>query len=658
VTSPDYHNADVTNSAFLKELARGANKGAVLWTTAFHGDPEGNPGWRGDIWEGRDREAHVDAYGERNAYFSTASLRPTEEGIFRRKANLDRLLALVVDDPDVTEMLATPSWVLETSPGKVQVGFFLDREDPACADERTVTALVTRLAAKGLIGGDKSGNNIVRYVRLPVGQNQKPRDSGHWQCRLRTYTPGARYTLEDAAGALGIDLTTLLAEAATQPAGSGAFTGEQSDKLQAAIESILTGNTLHDAINTVAASWVATGMHPGAAVNTIRALMANSTAPHDHRWQTRYDDIPRAVQSAVQKFAEPVADPQTGEVLNEPLFSLIGELLVDIQPIQFVVENYLEKNALSVVFSPPGVGKTFLTVDLQCCVATGTPWHGAPVQQGAVFAIIGEGRNGYSRRNAAWAVHNEKKDELMAAPLHVSRHSVRLSDADAGQKLAAEIDRMVAACGQPPVLVTIDTLARNFGDGDENSTKDMSRFIANVDMYLVKRYQCHVMIVHHSVLDGERARGSGALKGAIDQEFQVSGSGEDGRLLLHCKKMKDAARPADMRFKIQGVKIGHDRAGNEIDGACVVLDGDALDFEVGTNKDQKSIKAADVVKAFVDGRGGSQAELGDVLAIGQSTAGRIVQKLAKSSLLVKQGRWWALSDEAIGLCRSRLWITE
>jgi len=39
-------------------------------------------------------------------------------------------------------------------------------------------------------------------------------------------------------------------------------------------------------------------MSGGAVVNALRALMENSSAPHDERWRERHDDIPRLVESA------------------------------------------------------------------------------------------------------------------------------------------------------------------------------------------------------------------------------------------------------------------------------------------------------------------------------------------------------------------------
>jgi hypothetical protein len=70
------------------------------------------------------------------------------------------------------------------------------------------------------------------------------------------------------------------------------------------IENIRTGRELHDTTRDVAAKLVASGTKGGAAVNILRGLMETTNAPHDERWQQRYDDIPRLVRSAEDKLAE------------------------------------------------------------------------------------------------------------------------------------------------------------------------------------------------------------------------------------------------------------------------------------------------------------------------------------------------------------------
>jgi putative DNA primase/helicase len=63
-------------------------------------------------------------------------------------------------------------------------------------------------------------------------------------------------------------------------------------------ENIRAGRDYHETLRDLACSMIAAGTAPGAVVNQLRALMRGSEAPHDARWQSRYDDIQRLVDTA------------------------------------------------------------------------------------------------------------------------------------------------------------------------------------------------------------------------------------------------------------------------------------------------------------------------------------------------------------------------
>jgi len=106
-----------------------------------------------------------------------------------------------------------------------------------------------------------------------------------------------------------------------------------------------------------------------------------------------------------------------------------------------------------------------------------------------------------------------------------------------------------------PALIIIDTLARNFGAGDENNTKEMSELIVAIDDLKARFPGCSVMIVHHSGhADKQRACGAMALKGALDCEFRIEKEGREMRLIN--TKMKDAEAPEDAHFTLETVWLG------------------------------------------------------------------------------------------------------
>jgi hypothetical protein len=102
-------------------------------------------------------------------------------------------------------------------------------------------------------------------------------------------------------------------------------------------------------------------------------------------------------------------------------------------------------------------------------------------------------------------------------------------------------------------FVIIDTLARNFGDGDENSARDMGRFIRNIDS-IREATGAHVMIVHHATKEGGTARGSGALVGAADIVMRVTKANKCNPYKLSIVSAKDDPDGDDFCFELKIVK--------------------------------------------------------------------------------------------------------
>src|SRR5690606_38417102 len=107
------------------------------------------------------------------------------------------------------------------------------------------------------------------------------------------------------------------------------------------------------------------------------------------------------------------------------------------------------------------------------------------------------------------------------------------------EKMATVLGQVETRCGTPPALLIIDTLSRFFGDGDdENSAKDMKRFVGAINTLMTKYPSLHVMIVHHSGKDVDRGmRGSSALQGAADTVIQCRKDGDRHRAVV--EKQKD-----------------------------------------------------------------------------------------------------------------------
>ena len=252
-----------------------------------------------------------------------------------------------------------------------------------------------------------------------------------------------------------------------------------------------------------------------------------------------------AVKEQIERVALPAIDKLAFE------FTRADDL--ELTEIKWVVDDYIEADSLAQVFGDPGGGKSFVAIDLACCVATGKPWHGHEVKQGSVFYIAGEGHNGLARRLKAWSLGNGTS--LANVPLYKSHRAAQLYDATEAAVVAESIKQLSAEANCIPSMIVIDTLARNHG-GDENSTQDMNAFIQHLDVYLRQPWKCCVMVVHHSgVADKDRSRGSTALKGALDAEYKCQLDSGTKTIAFESKKMKDAEMPNPKNFQITQIDL-------------------------------------------------------------------------------------------------------
>jgi hypothetical protein len=99
----------------------------------------------------------------------------------------------------------------------------------------------------------------------------------------------------------------------------------------------------------------------------------------------------------------------------------------------------------------------------------------------------------------------------------------------------------------PPVLVIVDTLARN-NSGNENDAVDAGVFVKHVSK-LQHHFGCAFLLIHHTgTSNKERGRGSSAIPGALDSSYRLEKQG-DRLISMTCTKMKDAEHPPPKWFQ-------------------------------------------------------------------------------------------------------------
>lgn len=234
------------------------------------------------------------------------------------------------------------------------------------------------------------------------------------------------------------------------------------------------------------------------------------------------------------------------------------------QPKEEFIKKVLGEREFTTVSGLPGTGKSVIVTDMACHVAKGMDWHGRKVRQGLVVYVAAERKKLTERRMMAF----RKKHGVTDVPLLIIGGRLDFTkDLVDAKALMAAVKEAEVAVDMKCVWIIIDTLTRVFGAGDQNASKDMSRFVQSCDEILVGT-SAHVTAIHHSAWSGERGKGAIDLDGAVDASFMVKK--EHGKYKLVCDGTNDGEEGDILAFTMESVEIGIDEEGEPTTAPVVV----------------------------------------------------------------------------------------
>jgi len=268
--------------------------------------------------------------------------------------------------------------------------------------------------------------------------------------------------------------------------------------------------------------------------------------------------IPPNVQITedIAKEFAPDPKPQIESPSPKPVKTIKIESWDEIQdePVEWLIESVIPAGSFTALYGPPGSFKSFIALDIAEAIATGRSWMGKEVRQtGAVLYLAGEGFGGIGARIKACKLHHQTED---GAPIYIVRHQLNLrSSAEDFNALMLAVVALVEQTGMEFQLAIVDTLARAFGGGNENSSEDMGAFITA--MGKVQEFlNCALMVLHHSGKDAAKGlRGHSSLLGAVDTELELLRFDEQMKGVLTISKQKDGADNERFGFEMVEVEI-------------------------------------------------------------------------------------------------------
>ncbi len=215
---------------------------------------------------------------------------------------------------------------------------------------------------------------------------------------------------------------------------------------------------------------------------------------------------------------------------------------------RYLVKGVMDTGTLIMIYGDSGSGKSFFTMDLIAHISHSAKWRGHRTSGGRIVYVAGEGGEGVRRRIKALRIRNPAWD---FTNLDVVYGAVNLTRPDEVHALIAKLH------DNPPTLIVFDTLARCTLGMDENSAQDMGIVIEGLDK-IRTQLECATLVVHHSGKDKSLgARGSSALRAAVDTEVEITAKHE-----IKFTKQKDLEAAKPMFFELETIDLGPDNEGD------------------------------------------------------------------------------------------------
>jgi hypothetical protein len=370
---------------------------------------------RGRCWKGM-RYKNSKLQPDHNNYFVISTFSALNENgrirHVRRKAQFLLGHCVVVDDVgtkvtrDAAAKLPEPSWRLETSPGNEQWGYILDTP---CDDGALFSGTLALMVAKGLSvdGNDPGMKGVTRYVRLPIGVNNKTKYGFGFVCKMQEWAPERHHSLAELLASFGgtEDEARALAEGI---GGAGRVAAPEDDfRLKALDRAGLYRRPIGGKLgwHEIACPWLSNhsdGDDSGTAVFVKEDGSYGFKCHHGGCDGKHFDDVDTWLKAqnitGFDDVAVPDAPPQQDNnpgaayIETEALDYALLDRLGSPPAREWAWEEWIGYGHVTSLYGVGGVGKSLLAMQISDAFAREetTALFGVPVNSGRVLGFFGE----------------------------------------------------------------------------------------------------------------------------------------------------------------------------------------------------------------------------------------------------------------------------
>jgi hypothetical protein len=307
----------------------------------------------------------------------------------------------------------------------------------------------------------------------------------------------------------------------------------------------------HQYLTSYTARLASMGLGEQEILSAARVLVATRFDLSDGR---TFEDaeLERSVQGAVQKFAsyDEIKLGQYGQhiakiFIGEKVSPIVGIVLRTHEdrmrdtliPPPSLIAGVLNVGGIGSMIAKPGHGKTLVSAELARCIASGEPFAGREVQQGAVIYVCTDSPDSTERR-------------LLGVPQGAYKNIYTVADAP---RFPTGFPELEVAMDQVEnlrlvILDTWDSNRDHIGGGYSEQDAQIEKTLAYLRKSAKSR-QINYIIVHHSTREnGEVARGSIVFDARCDWMGTVEKT--DDMVTLKTTKIRDGEQSEVGSWKI------------------------------------------------------------------------------------------------------------
>jgi len=216
--------------------------------------------------------------------------------------------------------------------------------------------------------------------------------------------------------------------------------------------------------------------------------------------------------------------------------------------LEHAVADLYPRNSLVVQFGGYESFKSTDVAHLAVATAYTGDYHGHKVKRGLAFILAAEDPYGLDQRlSARLAVSGLDPRKVDRRRLLRSGVGYSLIKSENVRKLRDKLLRIVETVERDLVFIGIDTLMKNFGEGSENDTADISHVLENIDRYLKEPFKALVVATTHTGHGNERRpRGSSAILPAVDMGIRMKPTSVG--VTIECVRNKNGPRFAPLHL--------------------------------------------------------------------------------------------------------------